>query len=106
MPTRFRRYDSEQPLLPPPDLREWLPDNHLGASYPGYSGAARSVGVLCAVCRRWLAQHAHLLSNRSRLLSKHRIRVRKRLHAGSITASIAEIPFRIKSRAEIFKIQR
>ena len=29
MPTRFRRYDSEQPLLPPPDLREWLPDNHL-----------------------------------------------------------------------------
>ena len=49
MPTRFRRYDSEQPLLPPPDLREWL-------------------------------------------------------HAGSIPASIAEIPFRIKSRAEIFKI--
>ena len=29
MPTRFRRYDSEQPLLPPPNLREWLPDNHL-----------------------------------------------------------------------------
>ena len=29
MPTRFRRYDPEQPLLLPPDLREWLPDNHL-----------------------------------------------------------------------------
>ena len=24
MPTRFRRYDPEQPLLLPPDLREWL----------------------------------------------------------------------------------
>ncbi len=29
MPIRFRRYDPEQPLLLPSDLREWLPDNHL-----------------------------------------------------------------------------
>ena len=29
MPTRFRRYDPEQPLLLPTDLREGLPDNHL-----------------------------------------------------------------------------
>ena len=105
MPTRFRRYDSEQPLLPPPNLREWLPDSHL-ALHIRYSGAARSVGVLCAVCRRWLAQHAHLPSNHSRLLSKHRIHACKRLHANSVPASIAEIPFRIKSRGGIFKIQR
>ena len=29
MPTRFRCYDPEQPLLLLPDLREWLSDNHL-----------------------------------------------------------------------------
>ncbi len=29
MPTRFRRYQPEQKLLLPPDLREWLPEEHL-----------------------------------------------------------------------------
>ena len=29
MPTSFRSYAPDQPLLLPPNLREWLPDNHL-----------------------------------------------------------------------------
>ena len=52
MPTRFRRYDSEQPLLLSPNLREWLPDNHLVHHIRDIVEPAGSVGVLCAVCRR------------------------------------------------------
>ena len=29
MPHQFRPYHPEQPLLLPPDLRDWLPENHL-----------------------------------------------------------------------------
>ena len=52
MPTRFRRYDPEQPLLLPPDLREWLSDNHLAHHIRDIVEPSGFVGVLCAVCRR------------------------------------------------------
>ena len=29
MPHHFRPYQPEQPLLLPPDLRDWLPEDHL-----------------------------------------------------------------------------
>ena len=29
MPTTFRRYEPDQILLLPPDLRDWLPEGHL-----------------------------------------------------------------------------
>ncbi len=29
MAKKYRNYDPEQSLLLPPDLRDWLPDNHL-----------------------------------------------------------------------------
>ena len=29
MPHHFRPYPPEQPLLLPPDLRDWLPEDHL-----------------------------------------------------------------------------
>ncbi len=32
MPTTFRRYEPDQMLLPPTDLREWLPDGRLALS--------------------------------------------------------------------------
>ena len=30
MPTTYRPYQPEQPLLLPPDLQEWVPPGHLG----------------------------------------------------------------------------
>ena len=29
MPTTYRRYQPDQPLLLPPDLQEWVPPGHL-----------------------------------------------------------------------------
>ena len=35
MSKKYRNYDPEQTLLLPPDLRDWLPDNHLAVFIDG-----------------------------------------------------------------------
>ena len=59
MPTTFRRYEPDQMLLPPTDLREWLPDGRLGVER---QAAAKVVGCMMEVLRAHRASHRRPVS--------------------------------------------
>ena len=58
MPHHFRPYSPEQPLLWPPDLRDWLPEDHRGVHGERVGGCAGSVGVLRPLSAAGLRQPA------------------------------------------------
>ena len=51
MPQNFLACDREQSFLLPPDVREWLPENHLAWFVIDAVGRDRYVAVLCGLSR-------------------------------------------------------
>ena len=56
MPHHFRPYPPEQPLLLPPDLRDWLPEDHLVYTVSELVDALESGGLLCTLHAAGLRQ--------------------------------------------------
>ena len=52
MPQNFMACDREQELLLPPNLRDWLPEDHFCVVRPGDGGGDRSIRVLRVLRRR------------------------------------------------------